>query len=410
MKVLIVNTYDNQGGAARAAFRLHEGLLRIGVDSNMLVQYKATRNSQVFSLYTKHTNFISTVRLGVNQLPLRIYQRDTYSPFSLAWVPFSQIHKKIKEINPDIVHLHWVAGGMFGLQELLKINKPIVWTLHDMWPFTGGCHYDKECRKFEVTCHACPILNSKKTFDLSMKNFQQKYRIYNKLNSLTIVGPSNWMSSCARKSSLLKNKNIHTIPNPIDTEVFKPMDLKESRGLLNLDFDKKIILFGADSVSDPLKGMDRLINSLKHIKTKNVEILIFGRASTEDYNFLDYPVHNLGRLDDENFLRVAYATADVTILPSLQENLSNVVIESLSCGTPVVAFDIGGNSDMIDHKHNGYLADFSCDLDLSLGIDYVLSNNQNKILNKNSRKKVMDFFETDKVSNLYKALYDELLS
>jgi glycosyltransferase involved in cell wall biosynthesis len=410
MKVLIVNTYDNQGGAAKAAFRLHEGLLRIGVDSNMLVQHKATKNPQVFSLYTKYTHFISTARLGINQLPLRIYQRDTYSPFSPAWVPLSQIHKKIKEINPDIVHLHWVVGGMFGLRDLLKINKPIVWTLHDMWPFTGGCHYDKECGKFETTCQACPILNSRKTFDLSMKIFQQKYKIYNKLNSLTIVGPSNWMSSCARKSRLLGGKKIYTIPNPIDTDIFKPMDLKESREILSLDFDKKIILFGADSVNDPLKGMDKLINSLKHIKTKNVEILIFGRARIEDFDFLDYPVHNLGRLNDENSLRMAYATADVTILPSLQENLSNVVIESLACGTPVVAFNIGGNSDMIDHKNNGYIADFSCDLDLSLGIDYVLNNNHNNIFNKNSRNKVMNFFETGKVSNLYKLLYDKLLS
>ncbi|MFH1728847.1 MAG: glycosyltransferase family 4 protein [Pseudomonadota bacterium] len=410
MKVLIVNSNDIKGGAAKAAYRLNKGLQKIGVSSQMLVQEKTSSDSSVLTSESKCYKIIPNTRPRFNQLPVHFYKNRLTLPFSPAWLPFSNIVNKIHEIKPDIVHLHFITNGMIHLKDLLKIKCPIVWSLHDMWAFTGGCHYDNYCNKFQSQCFDCPILNSNKKNDLSKRIFKQKNKIYNKLDNITIVGLSKWMADCASKSVLLGRKDIKNIPNPIDTDLYQPIEKKIARKILNLPLDKKFVLFGADCINDYLKGFDFLRKALECIDQDNIELLILGSVEKTTSSLFRFPAHFIGKLNDEISMKILYNAADVTVLPSLQENLSNVVIESLSCGTPVVAFNIGGNGDMIEHKKNGYLANMSSsDDDLLKGINWILKNPDYDSLKHNARMKVLNEFEMIKVAQCYKNLYETIL-
>ncbi len=408
MKILIINANDLKGGAARAAYRLNKSLQKIGVDSQMLVQDKTSNDYTVLGPETKSKKFIAEIRARLNQFPVKLYKKRLQIPFSPAWLPFSDIVSRIKKIDPDIVHLHWITGGMVRIEDIAKINKPIVWSLHDMWAFTGGCHYDNNCGKYKSECGFCPVLNSGKKRDLSNKIFNRKKRIYKKVKNFTIVGLSRWLTDCVERSVLLGSRKVINIPNPINTEIFCPVEVKTAREILGLPLDKKLILFGADSITDYLKGFKELSKALDEIKT-DVEIIVFGSGEPNTPKQFKFPTHYIGQLSDDISLKILYNASDVTVLPSLQENLSNVVMESLSCGTPTVAFNIGGNSDMIEHQINGYLADPFSASNLAKGIDWVLNNPEYETLKQNARKKVLEQFEMVKVAQQYKELYENIL-
>jgi glycosyltransferase involved in cell wall biosynthesis len=283
----------------------------------------------------------------------------------------------IKEINPDIVHLHWINGGMIKIEDLAKIDKPIVWSLHDMWAFTGGCHYDEECGRYKEKCVKCKVLGSEKENDLSKKVFKRKEKNYKNLD-LTVVGLSKWLNECSKESTLLKDKKHVNLPNPIDTNIFKPFDKEKSRELWNLPKDKKLVLFGAmNPTGDPRKGFKELSEALKLLEIKDVEFVVFGSSAPKNPPKFKFKTHYVGRLNDDIGLVTLYSAVDVMIVPSLQENLSNAIMESLSCATPVVAFDIGGNSDMIEHKKTGYLVKPFEAQDLANGIEWVLNLKNN---------------------------------
>lgn len=214
MKVLHLNTCDIQGGAARAAYRLNKSLQVIGINSLMFVQDKTSDDYTVVGPKTKGEKAISKIRPRLDQVPVYFYKKRQKTLFSPAWIPFSDIIKKIDEIDSDIAHLHWIAGGLIRIEDIAKIQKPIVWTLHDMWAFTGGCHYDNSCGKYEKECGACPILNSDKEKDLSRRIFKRKKKTYNKIKNITVVGLSKWLTDCAAKSGLLGNRRIVNLPNP----------------------------------------------------------------------------------------------------------------------------------------------------------------------------------------------------
>ena len=220
MKILIVSAYDIKGGAARATYRLHKSLQNIGVCTQMVVQDKTSDDCTVFGPKSKIKEIFTQLRPGLNQLPVKKYRSRQQITFSPSWLPLSEIVSRVCEIDPDIVHLHWVTGGMIRIEDLAKINKPIVWSLHDMWAFTGGCHYDNYCGKYENECAFCPVLDSNKNKDLSNKEFVRKKRVYKTINNLTIVGLSEWITDCAIRSVLLGNSSIINIPNPINTETF----------------------------------------------------------------------------------------------------------------------------------------------------------------------------------------------
>ncbi|WP_299062899.1 glycosyltransferase family 4 protein [uncultured Polaribacter sp.] len=408
MKILIVNFTDVAGGAARAAKRLHTSLLTENVNAKMFVQIKESSDKDVISPKTTFKKKLVKLQAILNPIPLKKF--NNIAPFSVSFSPSFNIAKKINDLSPDIVHLHWVNAGMIKVEDLLKIKAPIVWTLHDMWPFTGGCHYADTCKLYQKKCGTCLVLNSDKENDVSRKLFIRKQKVYSQIYNLTIVGLSRWLASAAKESSLFKDKDIVNLPNPIDTSVFRPLDKNKSRVFLGLEKEKKYILFGAmHATSDKRKGHMQLDSALQYLKDKNVELLIFGGTKPKELQFSGFITHYLGQISSNESLLALYNAADVMIVPSLEENLSNVIMESLSCGTPVVGFDIGGNGDLISHKENGYLAKPLNVKDLAFGIDWILQNNETAILSNFARTKVLENFDNKVVAKKYIELYKSIL-
>ena len=399
MKILIVNSNDIIGGASRAAFRLHQSLISEGVNSQMLVQHKKCNIPSVISTNSKIRKILNPCRPALDHILMKFI--GTKVLFSSSYLPFSEIIKQINHINPDIVHLHWITGGMLTIEELSKINAPIAWSLHDMWAFTDGFHYDGY---YDVSNNR--ITSMQKNF-LSDKVFCRKKNTYSKITNITIIGLSKWMSNCAKNSSLLKNMQHINLPNMIDTSIFRPFDKKKSKELWNIESNKKIILFGTlNAADDPRKGFLELSKALCKLTIRNVELVIFGSKKPKHPINFGFKTHYLGSLDNDESLAKLYSAADVMVVPSLQENLSNAIMESLACATPVVGFNIGGNKDMIEHKKNGYLAEPFDVTDLKNGIEWTLKND----LRKKAREKVLFNFDSKIVVKKYINLYKNILN
>lgn len=410
MKVLIVNTHDLAGGAARAAYRLHQGLQSIGIESQMLVQFKTTDDYTVSGPAGMLGKGWAKIRQTIERLPLRRYPERQPVMFSPAWVPFSGLAERINHLDADIVHLHWIVDGMLKMEDLASIKKPVVWTLHDNWAFTGGCHVKWDCQKYTASCGSCPRLGSVLEDDLSRKGWERKGRVYAKMPDMTIIGLSQCIADEARCSSLLQHHKVVNLPNPIDTGIYKPLDRQVAREMFNLPQNKKLVMFGAmQATSDTNKGYKYLLDSLRLINDKNIELVVFGSSQPQEPESFGFVVHYIGRLHDDVSLRALYSAADVMVVPSLQENLSNAIMESLACGTPVVAFDTGGNVDLIDHLQNGYLATAFEPESLARGIEWVINYPEPGLLAKAAREKVEKCFAMDKVARQYEAVYQELL-
>lgn len=425
LKVVHLNTFDIKGGAARAAYRLHWGLRTIGVDSFMLVQRKKSSDSTVSGAHSTIGRGIGYLRELIDQLPLKFYKlpADVHLQWGLGWFPCG-VAKKVRKLNPNIIHLHWVGGGFLPIAEMAKFDRPVVWTLHDMWAFTGGCHYSGDCTRYMKTCGACPGLNSKKETDLTRKIWEKKKKTYMGMN-LTVVTPSRWLAHCTRQSPLLQDSRIEVIPNGLDLDVFKPRGKQAARQQLSLPQDKKLILFGAiSSTSDRRKGFHLLHPALRYLSknrmVEQAELLVFGASEPENPPDFGLPTRYLGSVSDERELALLYEASDVFVAPSVQDNLPNIVVEALACGTPCVAFDIGGMPDMIEHKQNGYLAHPFEVEDLAKGIVWVLQgknksnghtlqNQQNHtFLSQEAREKAEETFELTLAAKRYKNLYDEI--
>ncbi|WP_432772784.1 glycosyltransferase family 4 protein [Francisella salimarina] len=410
MKILIVNYSDIHGGAARAAYRLHKSLLNANIDSQMLVLDKRSDDYTVLAPESNYEKLFAFFKPRVEQVLIRHkYKNKSQALFSSANISSKNLVKKINSINPDIVHLHWINGAMLKIEDISKIKAPIVWSLHDNWAFTGGCHVMWSCQRYKNSCGSCPILSSNNTKDLSNKVFKRKQKAYQQKN-MTIVGLSKWLSKTASDSPLLEDKNHINLPNPINTEVYRQFDKKLSRQLWNLPNDKKLILFGAMSAtSDINKGFIHLSEAISRLNIKDVELVVFGSSKPKNSPQFDFKTHYVGVLSDDISLVTLYSAVDVTVVPSTQENLSNVIMESLSCSTPVVAFDIGGNSDMIEHHGNGYLAKPFDSSDLANGIEWILNNENYNDLCKNAREKVLKEFDSKVVVQNYIQLYKDII-
>lgn len=412
MKIIIVNSYDNVGGAARAAYRLHKSLLSKGIDSNMIVQRKLSDDYTVQSFPTSlFQELLAKVKHILDQLPLRFYKNKTKILFSPSWLGFNNVVNRINSANPDIVHLHWICNGMFKVEDLARIKAPIVWTLHDNWAFTGGCHIMWDCEKYTRNCGTCPRLGSTKENDLSRDVFKRKEKTYKKMPNMVINGLSEWLTNCARKSTLFRNHKIINIPNPIDTDLFHPFDKTLSRNLWRFPQDKKLVLFGAiAATSDINKGYQQLKNALDLLDNENVELVIFGSSEPKDKDFLKFKTHYLGHLNDDISLVSLYNSVDVVVLPSLQETLPQVAIEAMSCGTPVVAFGHTGLLDIIEHNVTGYLAKPFDNKGLADGINWVLDENNHSALSINSRNKIVNCFSNSYVTDKYIKLYEDMMA
>ena len=413
MKALLLNTFDIYGGAARAAYRLHRGLITAGVASRMLVQRKSSDDETVLGPESKTEKALNMLRPHLDSLPVQLYRRRRRTLISTALCA-GNAAARLDELAPDIVHLHWICSGFFRIEALKRIRQPIVWTLHDMWAFTGGCHYNEMCEQYTVSCGSCPQLGSTRQFDLSRHIWQRKRASWQDLQ-MTIVCPSEWLAQCARSSSLFKHQRIVVIPNGIDIEHYKPIARRTARELLNLTQDRSYILFGAmDAASDQRKGFPFLEPALKRLasmaSSKKVELLIFGASGRSNAPDFGLPTRYFGRLHDDVSLNLLYSAADVFVAPSAQDNLANTVMEAMASGTPCVAFRIGGMPDMIDHKINGYLAEPFVPSDLAQGILWCLDQEDNgRTLSGLARLKVTNTFSLNAIAQRYQSLYDDVL-
>ncbi|MFA6596666.1 MAG: glycosyltransferase, partial [Ignavibacteriaceae bacterium] len=426
MKVVHLCTQDF-GGAGNAAYRLHKGLQAIGVESTFIVLDKKSKDPSVKvipdnqpkeSSYCNSPDSYSSSRMKLmwkywadmlKEYPGRVKGLEIFTDNSCT-VRLDLV-KEIAEA--DIINLHWVAG-MINFKELplsLK-GKNILWTLHDMNPFTGGCHYTGKCNKFLNGCNACPQLGSISQKDKSYYSFGEKGEAYKELQ-INVVTPSKWLGDEAKRSSLFSKFQVDVIPYGLPLDVFKVYEKDELRQKLNIPLSKKIILFGANDVMNHRKGFSLLLDTLEQLADHNegdVALGIFGDLPPGTPIQSKYQILNFGTINSENTLALVYSLADVFVLPSLEDNLPNTVLESLACGTPVVAFNIGGMPDMISHKKTGYLADEGDIKDLGEGISWTLRNNSNDFLRNACREFAVKHYDLQIQANAYLKKYNEILS
>lgn len=397
MKIVILNTSERTGGAAVAAGRLSKALKQAGIQVDKLVREDTWLNR--FRFYWERLIIFLCNHLNRKNL-FAVSIANTGTDLSG--------HPLIK--GADIIHLHWINQGFLSLrniEELVKLNKPIVWTMHDMWPCTGICHHARDCEKFQTGCGACFFLKSEGK-DLSTSVFDKKLSLYKDAN-ITFVGCSRWLSDRARKSYLLQEKAVLSIPNPINMEVYHPMDQNMPRGLLGLPSGKKLLLFGALNVTDKRKGIDFLIEALRKLEKQDVELVVFGQVKDDIRGLFPVPIHSMGYLSDESKIVALYNAVDMFITSSLEENLPNTIMESMACGTPCVGFATGGIPEMIDHRVNGYVANYKDADDLASGIRWVLEHEDRQALSDACVKKVRDNYTEEVVARQYIALYKKLL-
>jgi glycosyltransferase involved in cell wall biosynthesis len=249
--------------------------------------------------------------------------------------------------------------------------------MHDMWPITGGCHHSFTCEKYRSACSRCQVFSEKKRLDLAAAGFRKKQKLYARYDNLYFVSPSKWLYECARRSALTKSKPVFHIPNVLDRKKFKPIDKKVAKKILNIPAGEQVIAFGAVSIDSPYKGWEYLKTALQLLPqletSREISVLVFGGADQQVLSgSIPFKTRFLGRIQDEYAMSVVYNAANVVVAPSTADNLPYVVFESLACGTPVVAFEVGGIPDLIRHKNNGYLAQYKDANDLAVGMAYCL--------------------------------------
>ena len=410
MKILHLTTSDIEGGAARAAYRLHQALQAEKIDSQMLVRAKLSSDQTIIA----EKSLLTKLGPPASNLPLRFYPKRERNIFSCQWFP-DAIAAKVKQLNPDIIHLHWICNGFVQIETLAKLNKPLVWTLHDMWSFTGGCHYAGDCDRYQNSCGCCPQLKSNKNRDLSFWTWQRKAKAWQQLN-LTLVSPSNWLAESARNSSLFNNTQVEVIPHGLDLKKYQPIEKSIARTILHLPQDKHLVLFGAvTGTSDLRKGFHLLKAALQRLSESSwqdkIELVVFGPANSTQLLDLGFRVHCLGQFYDDLSLGVVYSAADVTVVPSTQEAFGQIASESLACDTPVVAFRATGLLDIIEHKQDGYLAIPFEIKDLAEGIAWVLADKvRHQKLSFNARQKAKREFRLNLQARRYLSLFNKILT
>ena len=351
------------------------------------------------------------------------HERDTSVRFQFSPARFGanlNFHPAIQQA--DVLHLHWINFGFLslnGLQSLFDLGKPIVWTLHDQWAFTGGCHYSRGCTHFRTHCHQCPYLKKPGEQDLSSQVFEQKQTLFSSA-SIHFTPPSQWLAAEAQQSTLLKGFPFTVIPYAINQRVFRPIGRAEANARFALPVGENgpaasaRLLFGSASVTDTRKGFRYFADALTLLHQQypelTPEILVFGKGRSYLFDELPYPVRHLGLLTSEDAIVAAYNAADALVVPSLEDNLPNTVIEALACGTPVVGFRTGGIPEMIDHEETGYLADTGSAQQLADGLAFILTHPNPEVLRQNARQSAEAHFSEDVVAQQHIELYKDLLA
>ena len=417
MKVLLLST-SLLGGAGGATYRLHQGLSSIGVASQVLVQTQDVDDpGLIVTPKPPVRKLLDTVgsltRLGnPDTFPLRFYPNRDALFFPQCSPDF--VGSKVAELNPDVINLHWVCGSYVQIERLPKFKRPIVWTLHDMWPFTGGCVHSEGCHRYMHSCGHCPRLHSGKEWDLSRWVWRRKAKAWRNLD-LTIVTPSVWLAKCAKSSSLFKDLRIEVIPNGIDTTRYKPLDRQYARNILDLPQDKHIVLFGGWRPNHRWKGFSLLADALQRLGKSGwqdrMELVVFGLEKPDHLADLGIKSHFLGKLNDTISMAVVYSSADIFVAPSVQDNLPTTIIEAIACGTPCVAFRIGGIPDIITHGQNGYLAQPYESDDLAHGIAWMLEDSDRRQrLSQHARARAEQEFTLERYTQRYLTLFKDVVT
>lgn len=417
MKVVHICSMDF-AGAGKAAYRLHSGLRELGVASSMIVMCRKTIDDAVHELPSdvagspdRWWGLLSGLwQRQLVKYPDRRQDSELFSDFA-AVVPLASLSDEIR--SADVVHLHWVAGLLDDrvMPEFLH-GKKIVWTLHDMNPFTGGCHYAGECTRYEKNCGCCPQLASGDPEDISFGGWSRKRHAYLNLD-ITVVSPSTWLGACSGSSSLLGRFQQRIIPNGFPLDIFRPLDRSAIRTALAIPSDTRVVLFCADSTATKRKGFAYLLDALQLLSERGCDarltLAVVGSHAGSDRPVGGFPVMVFGHIAAEEQMAALYNAADVFVLPSLEDNLPNTVVESLACGTPVAAFDVGGIPDMVEHGVNGYLAPVKDVAALADAIEWCVDPGRSG-MRKLCLEKAEAVFRLDTQAQAYLQLYESLTS
>jgi glycosyltransferase involved in cell wall biosynthesis len=411
MRVLIVNTSERTGGAAVAASRLMKALNNNGMKAKMLVRDKESDSLTVVGLPKSpmlHWHFLWE--------RLVIFCRLHFSRKHLFEIDIANTGSDITKLREfqeaDVIHLHWINQGMLSLNGICKIlrsGKPVVWTMHDIWPATGICHLTLGCHYFVNRCANCKYLpGGGGSNDLASRIWQKKQQMQVDEN-IYYVACSRWLESEAKTSALLKGQKITSIPNPIDTHIYKKGNKEEARQRLGLPLDKKLILFASQRVTNENKGMSYLIEACRQLSDQ-CEVVILGGHAEEVVEQLPMKAYPLGYVNEEQRIVDVYNAADVFVLPSLSENLPNTIMEAMACGVPCVAFKVGGIPEEIDHLKNGYVAAYRDAEDLAKGIAWVLEEADYESLSQQAVHKVMQCYSQQSVAVRYLEVYQQAMA
>lgn len=418
MRILIVNTSEKNGGAAVAANRLMEALNSNGEDAKMLVRDKQTDNKRVVALRRSRLHWWRflwerwCIFLHLHLSRQRLFELDIANTGTdITTLPEFKA--------ADIIHLSWINQAMLSLADIKKIvnsGKPVVWTMHDIWPATAICHYARGCKQFHTACHHCPLLpGGGGNNDLSARVWRKKVAILQD-KSILFVACSKWLEGQAKQSALLKNQIVTSIPNPIDTRIFCKQDKKQARRAFGLPENKQLILFVSQRVTDERKGVNYFIEALQQLVTEhpamkqNTGVIILGGHSAEVAARLPIPAYALGYVSDAQKIASVYNSADLFVLPSLEDNLPNTIMEAMACGIPCVGYRVGGIPEEIDHLKNGYVAAYKDVNDLARGIYWVLNEAEYDVLSTQAIEKVISCYSQKAVSLGYIEVYNQALA
>ena len=415
MNILILSSFDIIGGAARAANRLNRSLnqnKKYLITSRMKVARKLDDRKSILCPNPRTSCIYNQLKSRLSLTFNRLQLTDNKIHHSCSFIP-TNIEKSINKSNADIVNLHWVQSEFISIESIGRIKKPIIWTLHDAWPFCGSEHYPKDINDLRyINGYKKNNRNHNHSgLDLDKWSWERKKKSWK--TNFNIISPSKWLGNMARNSYLMKDANISIIPNPLPTNIYKPINKEFARSLFELPQNKPLILFGAFSgIENILKGWGEM-NKCIHILQEtlpDLEVIVLGQSepiSERDKNGI---YHFIPKLTDDVSLSIIYSAANVVVVPSKVENLCQMATEAQSCGVPVVTFNTTGMAETVVDKETGYLAEAFKAEDLAKGIEWIIINKdvENKLSIK-ARQRASELWNYETISNKYFEVYHSLL-